>query len=45
MRRVNARHACNLLDADDAFMLGLVGKHRRSSDIADRVEPGTFVLP
>src|SRR4026209_1131673 len=28
------------LDADDALMLGLVGKHRGAGNVADRIEAG-----
>ena len=33
------------LDADDPFMLGLMGEHGRASDIADRIEPGNIGAP
>src|SRR5690606_40507688 len=33
-------HPRNLLNTDYAFVLGLVGKHRRASDIANGIDPG-----
>ncbi len=38
VRRMHVRQAGDLLDADDAFMLGLVGEHRRAGDVADRID-------
>jgi hypothetical protein len=38
VHRVDVGNAGDLFDADDTFMLGLVGQHRRAGDIADRVD-------
>ena len=35
---MHARQAGDLLDADHALMLGLVGQHRRPGDVADGVD-------
>ena len=38
VHRMDVRHAGDLLDADDALMLGLVRQHRRAGDIADGID-------
>src|SRR3546814_1898689 len=40
LHRVDVVEAGDLLDADDALVLGLVGQHRRAGDVADGVDAG-----